>query len=88
MVAILTILACGAMGLIIAAFGHASITRERRSILEAQGQIAAEAEAKHQLEVGAKPAPSLAAKVLGRRSKFDVQRNAAAMHKQKRLRMK
>jgi hypothetical protein len=87
MVAVLTILAFGAMGRLIAAISHASITRERRAILAAQAQIA-DATAQDQADAGAKPAPSISAKALRRRSKLDVQRSVTNATKQKRIRMK
>ena len=41
MVAVLTILAFGAMGLMIAAVSHVGIARERRAILAAQAAVLA-----------------------------------------------
>ena len=85
MVAVLTILAFGAMGLMIAAVSHVGIARERRAILAAQAQMS---EQVVQTEPVPKPAPSTVGKVMSRQITLDGQRVLALRQKPKRIRVK
>ncbi|MEY4982023.1 MAG: hypothetical protein RIR62_289 [Pseudomonadota bacterium] len=83
--AVLTILALGAMGLLIAAVGHVGIARERRAILAAQAQLAAAAAP---TEASPKAQQPVTGKAGARQFRLDGQRVTAAPQKPKRIRTK